>query len=598
MLVLVIELMPASAGADDTPAEESPSAAFRSRIDAILDELQRNADFDAATRSMDAVFDELATSPPLDDKALIRDAAFARRLVTQLGLLEISERWELFLTLREQDQLGRAITFALNYQHDKLQQVYLLLERIRIERPELIGKYANLAAAICVVHDEPLRRRINENRASAADPIALFDYFVANDSRLLYGARDVPVELMIYIVDSTASIGEMEWALGRYAGNCNVGVLFFDIKYDYEHFRDGDAKEVTVAGWNLPNILRYGGVCADQAYFAVTVGKAIGVPTAYTRARSGQVGHAWVGFLQNDPQRAWWNFKSGRYAAYQGVRGMTIDPQTGRYIPDSTVSLLADLIRATELDRQFAAAVTDLVRRLREPVIQTIRDDDDVERQMTILPSREDVVAQLNMLESAIRACPGYAPAWHVLRDMAEAGQLELDDKKKWAGVLHRLCGRDYPDFEMEILEPMITSVVDVHEQNALWNAAFESMSQRADLAAEIRLAQAKMWREAGESQKAGLCCEDIINRYANAGPFVVDALSEAESILREAGEQRRIVALYERAWGQIKRPQSMAPEFMRQSNWYRVGRTYAKHLENAGFAQKAADVKRMIGVK
>ena len=62
--------------------------------------------------------------------------------------------------------------------------------------------------------------------------------------------------------------------------------------------RGSGVKKVTAAGWSLPNILQHGGVCADQAYFAVTVGKSIGVPTAYTIGLGGEVGHAWVGFLQ------------------------------------------------------------------------------------------------------------------------------------------------------------------------------------------------------------------------------------------------------------------------------------------------------------
>ena len=112
-----------------------------------------------------------------------------------------------------------------------------------------------------------------ENRAESADPVILFDYFTVNENRMFFGLRDVSAELLVYVVDSTASINDMLWALDRYAGERNVGARFFDIDYDHDHFRKGEPKKVTIAGWNLPNILRYGGVCADQAESGASMSK-------------------------------------------------------------------------------------------------------------------------------------------------------------------------------------------------------------------------------------------------------------------------------------------------------------------------------------
>jgi hypothetical protein len=354
---------------------------------------------------------------------------------------------------------------------------------------------------------------------------------------------------------------------------------------------------VTVAGWSIPNILRHGGVCADQAYFAMTVGKSIGVPTTYTVGASGEVSHAWVGFLQTDGRRAWWNFDTGRYEAYRGVRGNVRDPQIRRTIPDSSISLLADFVSAPRADREAAAALTDAAARLRRLErdgaalgAEPLEPDDRPRRRPTV----ED---QLRLIELGLADCPGYAGGWFAVRDLAAEGRLTLKQKQRWARVLDRLCGRRYPDFSLAILAPMIATVDDPKEQNALWNAAFRGFRDRADLAAAVRMAQAELWLEQGRAERAGECYEDVINRYADAGPFILAALDGAESILRDKGDGRRLLRLYDSAWRSITPPKNMAGVFARQSNWFRVGVRYADRLQEAGMVEEARGVRRAIGM-
>ena len=183
-----------------------------------------------------------------------------------------------------------------------------------------------------------------------------------------------------------------------------------------------------------------------------------------------------------------------------------------------------------------------------------------------------------------------------VVRDLAENGHLTLKQKKYWSTVLHRLCGSRYPDFYLTILRPMIESIEDTKEQNALWNKAFALFPERHDLAAQVRMSQGRMWLSANEPAKAGACYEDVIFRYANAGHVVTTALRRAEKILRDAGQGRSMLTLYERAFRSIKKPKDMAGPFFRQSNFYRVGKMYAQRLEEAGLGQQAAAVRKRIG--
>jgi hypothetical protein len=201
----------------------------------------------------------------------------------------------------------------------------------------------------------------------------------------------------------------------------------------------------------------------------------------------------------------------------------------------------------------------------------------------------------LELLEAALNQNRAYPRAWFAVRELAKEGKLTLAEKKRWSDVLLRLCGAKYPDFAMAVLTPMIQTMDDTSEQNALWNAAFKMFEKRADLAAEIRMGQARMWEAKGETAKAGQCYMDVIERYANAGPFVIGALAGAEKLLAEKPE--KVVILYEQTWARIKKPQEVAGEFMQQSNWYRVGTMLAGKLREAGEMKKAEGVTAQLGV-
>ncbi|MCH7847327.1 MAG: hypothetical protein IIB53_03085 [Planctomycetes bacterium] len=572
---------------------------IRGQTTAALDALEQSGDFEQAQAALQQQFDQVIASADRKDKQLFRDAAFALRMVRQLKQVDEAVRVELLKYLQDNAALATTLAFLIKPDRDDPAKVYALLNKLRNHRADRLDDYANLVAAICVVHEDPFRRRVNENVGQSPDALAIFDYFVANEKRMLFGIRDVPAELLIYVVDTTASVAEMTWALSRYAGDPAVGARFFDIEYDLDHFRRGQPKKVTLAGYNLPNILRYGGVCADQAYYAMSVGKSIGVPTAYASGRASTVSHAWVGFLQARGANAWWNFDMGRYAEYQGVRGNVFDPQIRRRIPDSFISLLAELARTSRADRQAAAAFTDAALRLLSGSQATAEPTggfvEDAPRPARVVEDL-DVETILELIETALRISPGHAAAWMVVRDLAENGHLTLTQKKHWSAVLHRLCGSHYPDFYLTILRPMIESIDETTEQNAMWNKAFALFADRHDLAAEVRLAQGLMWQNAGEPTKAGACYEDVILRYANAGPFVVTALRRAEKILRTAAQGRKILMLYDRAFNSINKPKDMAGPFFRQSNFYRVGKMYAQRLQEAGLHQQAAAVLRQIG--
>jgi hypothetical protein len=574
----------------------------RARIKAALDGLQQTGDLQTAKSSVTKLFGQVIARSTDRQLDLFREADFANRFANQLQRVSADRRQELVAFLRAHDELARIVVFAMR-DGDSPQFVYAMLMRLGKERPTQVDSYSNLAAALALVHDRPLVRNINEARVQAPDPLAIFDYYVANEKSMAFSVRNMPVELLIYVVDTTASIEDMQWALSHYAHDPMVGRRFFDIKYDVDYFKAGAPKRLNAVTYSLPNILQFGGVCADQAYFAASVGKAIGVPTAYASGASAETGHAWVGFLQADRNRGAWNFDVGRYDEFRGLRGMVLDPQTRQRIPDAVVSFTAEGISTKPLDRQNAVALSDAAEFLMKPpaasaALPSPSADDALPAEIANPPKvirTATLENELQLLKQSLTANPGNSAAWFGVGVLAADGKLTFAQKKEWSDELLRRCGQRYPDFALAIVSPMIATIDDSLQQNNLWNIAFERFQSRFDLAAYIRMQQATNWERQRDFEKAGLCYYDVITRYVNAGPFVIAALAGAEKALKSEGNGNRVPDLYAETWARCQKPADMSSQFLQESNWYRVGTLLEQKLTEARQVQQAAAVQAQL---
>jgi hypothetical protein len=569
-----------------------------STVTATLDQLEKDGNFPAARQKLADTFDRviaLASPTALDS---VHESALALRLVGQLQQAPPAQRLELLKYLRANRELAATLTFLMRSQN-RAPAVYALLNRLREKHGKDLETYANLTAAICLVHDRPFVRLVSKNQLKSPDPVALFEYYVNNERRMVLGIRTMPAELLLYAVDTSATLEEMNWALGRYAGMRPVGQLFFAIRYDYDYLLAGGEKRANAVQYSLPSILAMGGVCEDQAYFAAAVGKAIGVPSTQVFGVASEAAHAWVGFFEAGNAAGRWNFDTGRYEAYQGLQGRIIDPQTRLAIPDSYLGLLAEEAGTTPRSRQTGRALTDAVRRLMElsKAGQSLKSD--LPQEWAGLPAakprKADIASELELIELAVRQSPGDPTCWEPLRELADAGKLTLETKKHWTSVLNTVCGTKYPDFVLSILAPMARSEKDVKDQEGVWNWLFDLVRARADLAAQVRMEQAAMWEAKGDFERARACYVDVIQRYANAGPFVIDALKANEKLLRRSGQAQQVLALYDATWSGMKVPKPMAGIFTKQSNWFKVGELLAARLDEAGLKPKADMVRARL---
>lgn len=574
-------------------------------VEALLAELDSSQDFSKGFTRCTELFEQVIAHAGEKSEPAIREAATARRLIRLFALLQKDDkpdqksRWQYLRKNKDlANELARTVRFGDSKQSDDLPKVFALLDRLREKYGDRLNEFATLTTSICVVHDREIKRHLNENTVKGSDPLALFEFYVQNEKSMYFGIRNMPSELLIYVVDSTASPQEMQWALGKFAKNPNLGQRFFEINYDHNHVRTGSQKQVTKFGYTIDNIQKYGGVCIDQAYYATQVGKAQGIPSAIAIALGGEVGHAWIGFLQASGKKGWWNFNAGRYSEYQGLAGAVEDPQTGDLTADSFVSLSAEMISVKSEDRLTATALSDAAEYL---ILQEQKSAPFAPAPLENLtglrktPRENTLASQLDLSEAAVKLNPACVKAWELVVNRAQADKLSLADKRKWSDLLAKVCGQKYPDFTFAILKPMVATVDDVQEQNRLWEAAFKMFGKRPDLAAAVRMEQGEMWEKAGNKKNAGMCYEDIINRFTTAGPFVIPALQKCEESLRDLNMSDRILTLYMQTWAKIPSPKGFDSPIIRFSNWYRVGNLYAQRLQDAGKQVEAQNVRRKL---
>lgn len=573
----------------------------------VLNDLEKEDDYPKAESRLQEIFDQVIGHAGQNEWDAFLEADFPLRLVRQLSTVDSGHRRELLKYLRDNDELARTLAYTIRPHEENPAEVYGILNELRNKRGDRLNDYASLATAIAVVHDQPITRMAGENIPAAAGPIELFDYFSQNSRKMNFDPRRMPAELLVYVVNSQVSIDEMLWALSNYAGNNRLGALYHKLPFDQSHYTRGTPKESEMAGNTLPNLYRYGGVAEDRAFFTAMVGKAIGTSTAITTGSNQEITHHWIGFLQGQRGGPVWNFEVGRFDALTGgpgLAGEVLDPQLNKRIPDTYVMMTAPIMSAPIEQYWQSIALTDAAQRLMDieeagekfqpaPLIENRRS------RRNTATRKADLDTQLDLLEEAVTQSPANRSGWFAVRDLADAGKLNARQKEQWTNLLGRTVGDNFPDFYFEFVRPMIATVEDVGQQNSLWESAYRTFRRRPDLAAKVRMAQGEMWEKDNKPQAALGAYTDIINRFANAGPFVMDALKAADSLMaQQRVPPERIVNLYAKAWNKIRRPSVKAPEYLEQSNWYQVGQMYADKLDGIGDTQRANGVRTRISVR
>ncbi len=552
-----------------------------------------------------------------DDGALLCELAASARLLRFLGSVEPHVAESAWRVLKPNAALRTRLALSLS-ERDDAAQVCGVLDALDARSPKQVAdpKWAGVVAAVCVVHDVPhARPSIAGDRPRRIDPADVFEHLVRDHGAMVFDPCDMPVEALVYVVDTTVTPEETAWAMKSYAGKKDSGTLYDTIDYDTAAFKDNKEKRIVKTGeYSLMNIKKAGGVCAEQAYFAANVGNVIGVPSAYVYAQSDVVAHAYVGYLRGGSKGLWWDFSEGRYDEYEELTGRIRQPQTGEEISDSELALTASLFADKQQDRDLAVALVDASALLasltknaagNEPGWPAALPSDAPAGLVEQLKAKKPAIAeantaaQLDLLKDAARACPAMPCVWKRMTTIAQGREMSNAQRGEWTEALMDLCGTRYPDFSLTVLVPIIRGVDDARQQDKLWKWAAQKFGRRHDLRARVLAMQAEALAARGDKAGAYGLLASIIQSPPKEGTVIVDVLRQQERLLALAGDngkaRQSALTSYSGVWKRIGDPGKLSDTAYMQSNYYRVGKRYAELLNECGQKTEADKVREKI---
>lgn len=584
--------------------------------------LSETGDIETAATASAEVFDQLLFHARLDrpDKAAWIQAGLQARYTAQLSVLDDAAAARVIELKEREPMLVRAVAAAVR-RGDDIRGVYSVLLELAEEYEKQAAGFETLTAAICVVYDRGAPFAMIEQRVQEpVGPVEIFEHLAANVERLQVDPRTLPPDLLVYVVDAPVSRGDLAWGLQTYGRRGQIGQVYHDVSYDDENFREGRDLRVNRVmeergdAFSLALLRECGGVCRQQAFFAASVGKSVGVPTAYATAAGPSVGHAWVGYMNTGRYGATWDFSVGRWDDYEKLRGDVRCPQTQRMLGDEDIALLGDLARVRVEDRllgvvMFDAAIRAAVlqneggRSADVPPLLTEEERDATDARKSVLmrragletePREMAMPARASLLETGLRACPPSDEGWLLLG--LWSGEFDNEQRDFWFGVADRLVGGRYPDVMRRIVMSMVDQIEDpaVADSALMWLAG--AVRQRPGLVCEVVLDRARLMIEHGYEDSAWQLLGDTAAAVAEDAPQVRDLLAEMRRIApqNEIGLSYLIDA-HGRVYQRAPEPANMAAGYAYWSTKVMVGMQYERLLSMAGRRDEAQRVRMKL---
>jgi hypothetical protein len=572
-----------------------------------------DGDHDALVSTLDGVLDEAMAAvdpsalvdPKQAKKALksksidvLIAAAADRRLAGMLPELPEALTKRCVEELRAIPSLHHALTPLVKPDQDDLNRAFSLALDIAQEAPRAFkgrNNPAALIAAMAVVHDTAYQDRINENIAESGSLRELVPFLLSLPARrtTMNGFLQMPPEALVLVVDLTIPASEGEWALTNYGARRGLTDLYHEVLYDWNHVIEGAPKELTRQGFSLRNVMNFGGVCADQAWFTTTVMEVRGIPAAVVVGRDATVGHAWVGWFEFSGRSARFNTDTGRYESYLKVPGLVKDPQTSGTIGEGRMGMLARFSTLDSKQRQLGRAIRSVLARVEDRMNLTSE-----------APTAEDAEAvapttptdRLSWIKALLAVAPSDPEAWDIVAAASQEGAFTDDTLNTFTDALLAESS-DAPDFALEVLEAMAKGLTDAERAGTILERVAGLLERnRPDLAARALLAAGDAFQAAGRQDEAGKRYERITSTYANDGPWVLDATRRVLDVLDDQGRLAASGPAYvESIFSRVKKPEFMSSEWARQSNWYQLGMLLSETLSRTGRPGQGADVMRRI---
>ena len=487
------------------------------------------------------------------------------------------------------------------------------LSELKTANEKAVLAYPELAVAFATSRSS--RGWFRDKQLKPASMVEAFKYYTTN--RFRYDLKKMPYELSRFLADTTLSIPERRWALGKYRNYSNPAKTYFDIKYDVTHYRKGAPKKISRVPFTLPNLRKVGGVCIEQAYYASEVCKALGMPaTVVTGRGAGGASHAWVACLRITPggKRVAWDSRTGRYKAHRYHVGQLWNPATGEALPDSELALLGRAVLLPLRQREAADAAIALAK------IACDLSHEDKVADMTALQAFAKLCAErikdakapdpaslaakvkINMsvvedlVSTALARNLAQSSAWNLLIDLRSRDLLEVSHLDRFFDVLISKTAKAFPDYSCEMVLKIVPTIPDAKKRLSVYKKAVSVYARRPDLTGRITIATGDDYLNQNDRQTALKVYQSTAIKYVDLAMVVVPAARKAETLLTGAGKTKTAILLYSSLFKRARKPGKTA--FFRQTTYYQLGARLAELLESAGRTSSAKKIRKAIGDK
>lgn len=444
--------------------------------------------------------------------------------------------------LDKRKDLKEELFTAIHPQKDDVTRALAIFRQLWKADPDAVAKYPNLAIAVSVVWDQPenvydYRPHQVRTKSKLPDghlahgPKEEFKYHVSH-AKGLQGKEPVsrlevlPWEFLVYVVDHRTPIDERDWAVKDYLPKRPmIGKIYADIEYDNLMLRT-QSEECKLNGhdYTLPDIRKYGGVCAMQADFAARVGKSIDVPAAYVRGEGqGQERHAWVMWVEvKSASRTNVNFQLESFGRYRGdnyYTGELRDPHTGDEILDR------------DMERRLSAAAQDRTGKRQADLVMGFYPD-------VVKAAGLDAKKKVQFLLGVLKLSVYNEPAWLELARMCRDGEVADNAKSLVLEQMQLLLSAfaKYPDFSWKVAGDLVSIQKDVTIRNRFIGslAAVYENANRPDLSCEARLKWADLLAEGKHWGPAATGLATTIKKFPNEGRYVPRMLDKLKEVCKE----------------------------------------------------------------
>lgn len=311
---------------------------------------------------------------------------------------------ETVATLTSDAALGREL-FQNIAEGDLLSVALPLLLEFRAAAGDRWTAYTRLAVAMALVYDRQPpefwpHHQVGQDKVlrQKSTPVERFNFWIQNneDRKLMLDLKKLTVEQAKFVIDAFVPEDELLWAQKNVRlGRTGFDKAFFMINYDTPRLK-ANKLDWIAPDYRLETIKKEGGICVDQAYFAMIAGKANGLPTLFFSGQGASGGHGWFGYMRSDDK---WEVDCGRYASQNFSVGNALDPQTWDRISDHELAYLASRFRDKP---EFLKSQLHL-------------------RMAGLFQEAGDTTGQRAAIENALAACPQNVAAWDAKTALLEA---------------------------------------------------------------------------------------------------------------------------------------------------------------------------------